>query len=69
MNNNFIELGIYNRTDGKSYACFFDKKNNKAEARGPLNRAGTTGEIQVDANSEEEARQKLAKKLGPGVFK
>ena len=67
--NNLIQLGIYNKIDGKSYACFFFPENKKAEAQGPLDRAGTTGIIQVDADSEEEARQELAQKLRPGAFK
>lgn len=67
-----IELGIYQTKDGKEYDCHFMQDAKIAEAIGPLPEADQVGSrgvaFEVRAESEQEARQKLATKIGPGEF-
>jgi hypothetical protein len=62
-------LGIYTTVDGNRYALHWYPEERLAEAVGPLpDYVGTAGEaVTLNANSEEEARAKLAEALGPGT--
>jgi hypothetical protein len=65
-----IELGNYRAKNGKDYLCFFSPDKKIAKAKDPLAKSvqsrflGT--KFEVKAESEQEAKQKLAEKIGPG---
>ena len=65
-----IELGIYQTEDGREYDCHFIQDAKIVEAIGPLLDADQVGSrgvaFMVDADSEQEARQNLAKVIGEG---
>jgi len=67
-----IELGIYTTKDGRDYDCHFLPDEKMAQAVGPLPSPGHVGArgvaFEVEAKSEQEARQKLAEVIGPGNF-
>lgn len=67
-----IELGIYRAEDGKDYHCQYALDDKIAEAIGPLPEPGQTGArgvaYEVKAESEQEARAKLAAKIGLGTW-
>lgn len=65
-----IELGIYQTKEGKEYDCHFRPDVKIAEAIGPLPEdIGSRGvAFKVSAESEQEAKQNLAKEIGPGKF-
>jgi len=64
------DLERYTTRDGKLYDCQFIQGSKKAVAIGPLpDRVGARGEaFEVHAESEDEAREKLAEAIGPGSF-
>ncbi len=64
------ELGIYRTKDDKSYACHFFPETKMAEAvRLPDPHTGVgRPEFEIYAESEEDARDKLAHAIGPGDF-
>lgn len=69
-----IELDSYITNDGLTYDCYFYPEEKKARAIGPLppakvdpEKAGEDAAV-VTAESEREAREKLAEILGPGSF-
>ncbi|MBW1939814.1 MAG: hypothetical protein JRI32_02295 [Deltaproteobacteria bacterium] len=67
-----IKLGIYRTTAGKCYDCHFIREKKVAQAVGPLPEPGNIGgqgvTIEVNADSKEEAREKIAEAIGPGHF-
>ena len=67
-----ILLGMYTTKDGKNYDCHFLPGEKIAQAVGPLpDRVGVSGvAFEVRAESEQEARQKIAEVIGqwPGKF-
>ena len=65
-----IQLGIYTTIDGKQYDCQFIPAEKIVQAVGPLpHRVGSRGVVfEVKAESEEEARQKIASEIGQGNF-
>ena len=60
------DLGVYKTFSGRSYRCHFDSKKDIAFARGPL--PDLTVVFQVQAESENEAIDKLSDEIGMGVF-
>jgi hypothetical protein len=67
---NMITLGVFTTRDGNCYDCQFIPKEKTAQAVGPIpGRVGARGvAYEVGAESEEEARQKLAEEIGQGSF-
>lgn len=67
-----IELGIYQTQDDKEYDCYFIPDEQTAKAVGSLPPPGQIGArgvaFTVRAESEQEARQNLTNKIGPGQF-
>ncbi len=67
-----IELGNYQAKDGKNYLCFFSPDKKIAEAKGPSAKSGQSRflgtKFEVKAESEQEAKQKLAEAIGPGSW-
>jgi len=65
-----IELGIYQTLDGKEYDCHFLPEGKVAQAIGPLPEGDQIGSrgvaLEVSAETEQEAKQKLAEAIGPG---
>ena len=65
-------IGLYRTKEGLSYDCQFIPDANLAQAVGPLpapRQVGARGvAFEVEAESEEEAREKLAEKIGPGYY-
>jgi len=68
-----IDLGIYQTTSGKEYDCHFRPDEKIAHAVGPLPEPGQVGSrgvaFEVRAESEQEAKQKLTEKIGPGIWR
>ena len=72
---NLVRLGFYDTEDRKRYDCFFFSKENEriAFAIGPIESGNYRGpahdpKIEVEAQTESEAKDNIAKKLGPGCF-
>ena len=69
---NMISLGIYTTKDGKHYDCHFLSDEKMARAIGPLPSPGPEHvgarpvAFEVEAESAQEAKQKLAEAIGPG---
>jgi len=67
-----VQLGIYRTKDGKEYDCLLFPDDAIAEAVGPLPEPGQIGSrgpaFKVIAESEQDARRKLAKEIGSGKF-
>lgn len=66
-----IDLGIYQTKDGKEYDCNYIPADRIAEAIGPLPETGVGSRgvaHRVKANTEQDARKKLAEKIDPGQF-
>jgi hypothetical protein len=65
-----IELGIYQTVDDKEYDCHFLPEGKVAQAIGPLPKGDQIGSrgvaFEVKAETENEAKQNLAKEIGPG---
>jgi len=67
-----IPLGIYTTKDGKDYDCHFLPDGKIAKAIGPLPPPGPEyvgnrpEAFEVEAESAQEAKQKLAQAIGPG---
>ena len=65
-------IDLYRTKDGLLYDCQFIPDANLAQAVGPLPPPGQAGArgmaFEVEANSAEEARQKLAEVIGPGNY-
>ena len=66
-----IGLGIFTTRDGKNYDCQYIPDEKMAQAIGPLpDYIGARGvAFSIRAESEQEAREKLAVKIGPGNFR
>jgi hypothetical protein len=68
-----VELRHYKTKDGKEYDCHFKADEKIAEAIGPLptggGNIGYRGVVyRVKAESKQDAKQNLAKEIGPGKF-
>ena len=66
-----ISLGIFESKEGRSYDCQFLPEEKMAQAVGPLPaRVGPRGvAFEVQAESEEEARQKILSAIESGTLK
>jgi hypothetical protein len=60
------DLGVYKTVKQETYRCHFDPEANAALALGPLPSVGEA--FRVDAQSEGEAKQKLAAEIGNGIM-
>lgn len=65
-----IKLGVYTTIDGEKYDCHFILTEKVVQAVGPLpQRVGARGvAFEVKAESEQDARQKIASEIGQGTF-
>lgn len=65
-----IKLGIYQTVDGKEYDCHFLPEGKVAEAIDPLPEGDQIGSrgvaFKVSAETEQGAKQNLAKEIGQG---
>ena len=65
-------LGIFTTQDGKQYDCQYFRDEKEVVAIGPLpppGHVGARGEAFTDkAETEEDAKEKITKALGPGSF-
>jgi hypothetical protein len=63
-------LGVYTTVDGNMYDLHYFEEDELAQAVGPLpKRSGSAGvAVELIAESEEDAREKLIEALGPGTF-
>jgi cadmium resistance protein CadD (predicted permease) len=66
-----VRLGIFTTRDGKNYDCQYIPDEKMAQAIGPLpDHIGVRGvAFSTRAESEQEAREKLPVKIGPGNFR
>jgi len=60
------DLGMYKTVKQESYRCHFDSEANDAIALGPLPEVSEA--FRIDAQNEEEAKQKLAEEIGDGIM-
>lgn len=65
-----IDLGLYQTKDDKEYDCHFHPDDKIAHAVGSFPEPGQVGSrdvaFKVRAESEQEAKHKLAEAIGPG---
>lgn len=66
-----LELGVFSSKDDKSYDCHFLPEEKVVQAVGPLpDRVGARGvAFEATAESEEEARRKIAEAIENGSLK
>lgn len=60
------DLGVYKTVKQETYRCHFDPETQAALALGPLPEVSEA--FRIDAQNEEEAKQKLAAEIGNGIM-
>jgi hypothetical protein len=60
------DLGMYKTVKQETYHCHFDPDNGRALALGPL--PATDKAYDLEAQTEDEALDKLAEQMGKGVL-